>query len=336
MNTSQVESRTILVTGGAGYIGSHVCQLLAASGYTPVTFDSLERGHRWAVQWGPLEIGDIADGARLDQVFRAYRPAAVMHFAAYAYVGESVHEPLRYYRNNIGGTVSLLEAAVRAGAPPIVFSSSCATYGASEVQPITEEHPQEPINPYGRSKLTVERILAETEAVGGSRHAVLRYFNAAGADPSGRIGEVHTPETHLIPLAFHAATGKTGPLTILGDDYPTPDGTCVRDYIHVCDIADAHLRALAALLGGAPSLSINLGNGRGASVREVISAVERVTGMTVPVAIGARRPGDPPILIADARKAWDVLGWRPERPDIATQITDAWHWENVQPPTDRD
>ena len=315
----------ILVTGGAGFIGSHVCKLLAAKGYEPVVYDNLSRGNRWAVKWGPLEEGDIADVSRLQEVLRRYRPAALMHFAAYAYVGESVQNPTIYYRNNIGGSAALLQAVVEAHRIPVVFSSSCATYGIPETIPIAENQPQSPINPYGYTKLVVERMLADTDAAHGVRSVALRYFNAAGSDPDCEIGERHDPETHLIPLVLQAARDGT-PMRVLGDDYPTPDGTCIRDYIHVCDLADAHVRALEYLLAGGKTCAFNLANARGYSVKEVIAAAEKVCGRPVLVEIVARRPGDPPVLIGAAGAAAEVLGWKPARSDLAVQIGDAWKW----------
>jgi len=315
----------ILVTGGAGFIGSHVCKLLAAKGYEPVVYDNLSRGNRWAVKWGPLEEGDIADVSRLQEVLRRYRPAALMHFAAYAYVGESVQNPTIYYRNNIGGSAALLQAVVEAHRIPVVFSSSCATYGIPETIPIAENQPQSPINPYGYTKLVVERMLADTDAAHGVRSVALRYFNAAGSDPDCEIGERHDPETHLIPLVLQAARDGT-PMRVLGDDYPTPDGTCIRDYIHVCDLADAHVRALEYLLAGGKTCAFNLANARGYSVKEVIAAAEKVCGRPVLVEIVARRPGDPPVLIGAAGAAAEVLGWKPARSDLAVQIADAWNW----------
>lgn len=316
----------ILVTGGAGYIGSHACKRLAAAGYTPVVYDNLSRGNRWAVKWGPFEYGDIADFSRLFQAFQTYRPVAVMHFAAFAYVGESVEHPLLYYINNVSGTAMLLNAVVRYGPIPVVFSSTCASYGIPEQLPISEEHPQRPINPYGYSKLFAEQLLRDAERAHGLRWISLRYFNAAGADPDGEIGEAHDPETHLIPLAIRAAR-KRDPLLIFGDDYETPDGSCVRDYIHVFDIAEAHVAAAKYLLGGGESRALNLANARGFSVKEVVRVTERVSGSTVPVKIVSRRVGDPAILIGDASRAQEVLGWRPERSGLETQLRDAWNWE---------
>lgn len=313
----------ILVTGGAGYIGSHAAKALANAGFTPIVFDNLSRGHREAVKWGPLIQGDLHDAVALDAAFRQYRPEAVMHFAAFAYVGESVSNPFLYYHNNVSGTLSLLQAMKRACCERLVFSSTCATYGIPSVLPITEETPQSPVNPYGASKLMVERILAEADTAYGLKSISLRYFNAAGGDPDGEIGEEHDPETHLIPLALKVAKG-TGCLQVFGDDYDTRDGSCIRDYIHVCDLADAHVLALRWLLEGKPSRVFNLGNGQGFSVFDVIGAVRKVTGRDVPFKVVARRPGDPPILIASARRAYLDLGWQPLFSSIETQIEHAW------------
>jgi UDP-glucose-4-epimerase GalE len=315
----------VLVTGGAGYIGSHACKALAAKGYVPVAYDNLSRGNRWAVKWGPLEQGDIGDASRVTAVLEKYRPVALMHFAAFAYVGESVEQPLLYYRNNFVGTATLLKAVIEFHCVPVVFSSTCATYGIPERIPIAEDHPQRPINPYGHSKLFVERMLADLQAAHGLPWIALRYFNAAGADPDGEIGEVHDPETHLIPLVI-AATRGGAPIRIFGDDYETPDGTCVRDYIHVSDIADAHVRALNHLLKGGESCAFNLANARGHSVREVIAATEKVCGRMVPSEIAGRRPGDPPVLVGDAGRAHARLGWQPARSDLEIQIEDALKW----------
>ena len=316
----------VLVTGGAGYIGSHACKALAAVGYLPVAFDNLIYGHEGAVRWGPLEVGDILDRARLDEVIARYEPAAIMHFAAFAYVGESVAEPGKYYRNNAAGSLNLLEAARDSGIASFVFSSTCATYGTPDRIPVSENARQDPINPYGASKLMVERMLADFGRAHGLKSAALRYFNAAGADPDAEIGEDHDPETHLIPLALDAAAGRRGPLTVFGTDYDTPDGTCIRDYIHVSDLADAHVKALEALDGGMPSGAFNLGLGRGFSVREVISAAERETGLEVPVNFGPRRPGDPAALIGDPARAREALGWRPQFTEIGEILRTAWAW----------
>ncbi len=317
----------ILVTGGAGYIGSHACKALAAAGYTPVSYDNLSRGNRWAVKWGPLEEGNISDKARLQAILKKYQPAALMHFAAYAYVGESVQQPLLYYENNLCGTAALISALLDYQCIPVVFSSTCATYGTPDSVPISEDHPQRPINPYGRSKLFVENMLRDLNAANGLPFVLLRYFNAAGADPESMIGESHDPETHLIPLALIAA--QTGaPLQIFGTDYDTPDGTCVRDFIHVTDIADAHVRALSHLLRGGESCALNLANSRGFSVREVVASAEKVTGRKIPLQLVARRAGDPAVLIGDSRRCHALLCWTPSRSDLDTQITDAWNWIN--------
>jgi UDP-glucose-4-epimerase GalE len=315
----------ILVTGGAGYVGSHACKALAAGGHLPITYDNLSRGNYWAVKWGPFEKGDIGDARQVRTVLEKYRPSALMHFAAYAYVGESVEQPLLYYRNNFANTVTLLQAVVDFCRIPVVFSSSCATYGIPECVPITERHPQHPINAYGRSKLFVERLLADLNVACGLPWIALRYFNAAGADPDGEIGEAHDPETHLIPLVL-AAMRTGAPVRIFGEDYGTLDGTCVRDYVHVSDIADAHVRALDYSLKGGDSCALNLANSRGYSIKEVIAVAEKVCRCHVPLEIVGRRPGDPPMLIGSADLARAILGWRAVRSDLETQIGDAWNW----------
>lgn len=316
----------VLVTGGAGYIGSHACKALAAAGYLPVTFDNLVYGHRWAVRWGPFVHGDVLDRAALDAAMRAWQPVAVMHFAAFAYVGESVDNPGRYYRNNVAGSLNLLEAMRDVRVPHLVFSSTCATYGVPRAVPIAEDHPQAPINPYGASKLMVERMLQDFDAAHGLRSVSLRYFNAAGADPEGETGESHDPETHLIPLVLDAAAGSRPHITVYGDDHPTQDGTCIRDYIHVSDLAQAHVLSLQALEAGAATTAYNLGNGRGFSVREVIDAARRVTGRDIPVVIGPRRAGDPPELVGDATRARSELGWVPQHADLDEIVRTAWAW----------
>jgi UDP-arabinose 4-epimerase len=322
----QTQNGNVLVTGGAGYIGSHTCKALAAAGYTPVVYDSLCRGNAWAVKWGPLEVGDLMDGERLRDVFRQYRPVGVIHFAAFAYVGESMHDPLLYYRNNVGGTMSLLRAMAAENVDRLVFSSTCATYGTPETNPIREDAPQDPINPYGQSKLMVEQIL-ETCTQDGSLSAVaLRYFNAAGADDEGEIGEAHDPETHLIPLALGAAQGSAPPLTVFGNDHPTPDGTCVRDYIHVTDLADAHVRAFRHASGNQGFSAFNLGTGSGTSIMEVIEAAKEVTGRQVPYSFGPRRAGDPASLVADPSLAHEVLGWTARHSDLKNILQTAWTW----------
>lgn len=316
----------MLVTGGAGYIGSHACKGLARSGFLPVAYDTLEYGHDRAVKWGPLERGDIADRARLDEVIARYEPVAVMHFAAYAYVGESVADPGKYYRNNVGGSLNLLEAARDHGIARFVFSSTCATYGVPDALPIREDALQRPISPYGTSKLTVERMLADFRAAHGLASIALRYFNAAGADPDGEIGEDHDPETHLIPLVLDAASGHRPYVSVFGTDYDTPDGTCVRDYIHVTDLAEAHVLALTALGEGTGQGAYNLGNGNGFSVREVIRTVERVSGRRVAVKESARRPGDPAALVSNASRARAELGWQPTITSLAEIVRTAWAW----------
>jgi UDP-glucose-4-epimerase GalE len=322
----------VLVTGGAGYIGSHACKALSQKGCLPITFDNLSRGNRWAVKWGPLEEGDIADGGRLREVLEKFDPVAVMHFAAYAYVGESVAKPLDYYRNNVAATSALLQTLIDFRPLPFIFSSSCATYGLPERLPISEDHPQRPINPYGQSKLIVERMLVDVHAAHGLPSIALRYFNASGADTEGEIGEAHDPETHLIPLALTAARDGTA-IQVFGTDYETPDGTCVRDYIHVADIADAHVSALDYLLGGGQSCALNLANSRGYSVNEVIAAAERVVGRGIRVQRVPRRPGDPPVLIGTAERARHLLGWKSDRSDLQRQIADAWRWMNNHDPS---
>ncbi len=316
----------IVVTGGAGYIGGHTCKVLSESGYRPIALDNLTQGHRWAAQWGPLEVGDISDRNFLNSVIEKYKPTAVMHFAAHAYVGESVENPGKYYRNNVAGTLTLLEALRDYEIDKFIFSSTCATYGVPRIVPISEDNTQLPVNPYGASKLMVERILQDFDKAHKLRSISLRYFNAAGADPGGMIGESHNPETHLIPLIFEVALGMRSAITIYGDDYETKDGTCVRDYIHVNDLAEAHVLALNALNQGQTSRAYNLGNGRGFSVREIIEAAEMVTGRSIPVQIGPRRPGDPPILVGDASKATHELGWEPKKHNLMEILSTAWNW----------
>ena len=320
-------SQAVLVTGGAGYIGSHACKALAGAGFQPVVFDNLSRGHREAVRWGPLVEGDLADRQRLCAALIEHKVEAVMHFAAYAYVGESVTDPALYYRNNLGGTLSLLEAMREAGIGEIVFSSTCATYGIPDGVPIREDAPQRPVNPYGETKLAIERALHWYAAAYGLRSVSLRYFNAAGADPEGEIGEHHEPETHLVPLVLQAALGHGPHIEIYGTDYPTPDGTAIRDYVHVRDLAIAHLRALERLRGGGGSAAVNLGTGQGHSVREVIAAAELASGRKVPARAAPRRPGDPPALVADPSLAGEILGWHPQHSDLDTIIRTslAWH-----------
>ena len=318
---------TVLVTGGAGYIGSHACKALAAAGYRPVTNDNLSIGNRWAVRWGPLERGDILDAARLHEAFKLHRPVGVLHFAALALVGESMQAPGLYYRTNVTGAVNLLDACRIHDAPAFVFSSTCAVYGTPERMPIAEDAAPRPINPYGASKLMVERILDDYDMAYGLRHVALRYFNAAGADPEGEIGEARDVETHLVPLALDAVLGRRPALQVFGDDYPTPDGTAVRDYIHVSDLAEAHVRALGLLLDGGPSRKLNLGTGHGYSVRQVLDAAAAVTGRPVPHGLAPRRPGDPPELVADPRAAFALLGQDlTARSGLARIVETAWAW----------
>jgi UDP-arabinose 4-epimerase len=318
---------TVLVTGGAGYIGSHTCKALAMAGHKPVAYDNLVYGHDWAVKWGSLERGDILDAARLRAVMQASGASAVIHLAAFAYVGESVTDPAKYYRNNVIGTLTLLEAMRSCGIDKIVFSSTCATYGIPDMLPITEDMPQNPVNPYGASKLMIERILADYQPAYGLKSISLRYFNAAGADPDGETGEDHDPETHLIPLTLDAASGRRPHITIFGDDYETEDGTCIRDYIHVSDLADAHVLALRGLAnGGVRRSAYNLGTGRGYSVAAVLDAAKRVTGRDIPVIKGPRRPGDPAILLADPTRAKTDLGFNPRFTAIEDVLLSAWRW----------
>lgn len=317
---------TVLVTGGAGYIGSHACKALAAAGYTPVAYDSLVFGHRWAAQWGPLVVGDLADTALIRKTIRDHDVTACIHFAAFTYVGESVTEPRKYFRNNVVNTLGLMDSLVEAGVRRMVFSSTCATYGDPEYMPLDEVHRQQPVNPYGESKLMVERMLHWYGRAYGLGWTALRYFNASGADPDGRIGEEHDPETHLIPLVLQAALGERSHISIFGTDYPTADGTAVRDYIHVDDLADAHVLALHHLERGGDSQAFNLGTGTGHSVRAVIDAAERVTGRTVPVQLAPRRDGDPAVLVADPKRAHQVLGWQPHYTEIDHIVATAWNW----------
>jgi UDP-glucose 4-epimerase len=320
----------ILVTGGAGYIGSHAVRLFLARGHDVWVYDSLVFGHRAAVPDERLIVADLAEPQRLDHVLVERRVEAVVHFAAFAFVGESVQQPAKYYQNNLVNALNLLEAARRHKVGRFVFSSTCATYGVPEKVPITEDTPQRPINPYGQTKLAFERALADYAAAYGLGYAALRYFNAAGASPDGTIGEDHEPETHLIPLALQAIQGVRPPLTVFGTDYPTPDGTCIRDYVHVDDLAEAHLLALEKIEAG-QGLCLNLGTGRGHSVREVVRACEEVTGKPVPPREGPRRPGDPPALVAAADRANEVLGWRPRYTDLRAVVETAWNWHRTHP-----
>lgn len=320
--------KKVLVTGGAGYIGSHAAKAFARAGWRVVVVDNLSRGWREAVRWGPLIEGDIADHAFMREVLARERPDLVVHFAAYAYVAESVERPGIYYRNNVAGSLALVEAMTACGIDRLVFSSTCATYGHPVQVPIAEDHPQAPINPYGWSKLFVERILRDFAAAHGLSSISLRYFNAAGADPEGEIGERHEPEPHVIPLAIAAALDGKGVFTINGTDFDTPDGSAVRDYIHVADLADAHVAAAERLLAGATGAdAINLGTGTGTSVRAIADAVEAATGRALTRIEGPRRPGDPALLVASPARALAELGWTPRRSDIATIIGTAVDWE---------
>jgi UDP-glucose 4-epimerase len=317
----------ILVAGGAGYIGSHTCLDLFNKGFTPVVYDNLSNGHAEFVKWGPLEVGDIRDRPRLDEVFRKYDPLAIIHFAAAIEVGESIRDPGGYYDNNVSGTITLLRAAQAAGINKIVFSSTCATYGIPASIPMNETHSQSPINPYGRGKLIVEQILKDLDRHQGFRSLILRYFNAAGADTEGRIGEWHTPETHAIPIAIETALGRRPHFQVLGTDYDTRDGTCIRDFVHVIDLADAHTRSLEHLLGDGTSHALNLGTGHGTSVKELLEAVQNVVGRSFSIQYGPRREGDSSALVADSSLAERTIGWSP-RHDLQSIIGTAWNWHS--------
>ena len=319
----------VLVTGGAGYIGSHACKALRNAGFTPVTFDNLETGWSEAVKFGPFVQGDLMDRAAVDAVFAKYQPVAVMHFAALSQVGDSMKDPGRYWRNNVLGSLTLIEAAVAAGCLDFVFSSTCATYGDQDNVVLDENSEQHPINAYGASKRAIEDVLSDFEAAFGLRHVIFRYFNVAGADPEGDVGEFHQPETHLIPLMLDAIAGKRDALTVFGTDYDTPDGTCIRDYVHVCDLVDAHVLGLKWLQDGKGSRVFNLGTGSGFSVREVIDHSRAVTNQTVPYVDGNRRPGDCTKLVSGSTRAEAELGWTPTRSTLETMITDAWRWHQT-------
>lgn len=320
----------ILVTGGAGYVGSHAVRYLGQAGHQVWVYDNLSVGHRSAVPAGRLIEGDLHDRAKLAVAMRERAIDAVMHFAAYALVGESVSDPAKYYHNNVGGSLSLLDAMRESGVAKIVFSSTTATYGSPEKVPISEDEPQRPISPYGFTKLAIERALDDYARAYGLGYAALRYFNAAGASPRGDLGEDHAPESHLIPIVLEVALGQRERITVFGDDYPTPDGTCVRDYIHVDDLASAHALALERLSPGV-GLKLNLGTGQGHSVREVIEACRRVSGRDVPLEIGPRRPGDPPELVADSRRAQTTLGWAPKYVELDAIVSTAWRWHSSHP-----
>jgi UDP-glucose-4-epimerase GalE len=323
-------ARAVLVTGGAGYIGSHAAKALSRAGYRVVVYDSLVAGHRAAVKFGELVEGDILDAASVEQALRQHEILAVMHFAAFLDVGESVRDPAKYYRNNVAGALSVLGAMAAASVKHFVFSSTCAIYGEPIETPIAETHPQQPINSYGESKLAIERALPHFARAYGTSWVALRYFNAAGADPDGEIGEDHAPEIHVIPRAIEAATGGRG-LQVFGDDYPTPDGTCLRDYIHVSDLADAHVRALEAIVETGKSGAYNLGTGHPHSVREVIETVERISGRPVPWTLAPRRPGDPAVLYAAPHKAQAELHWTPQYADLESIVRTAWNWHRTHP-----
>ena len=317
--------KNILVTGGAGYIGSHTCKALAKKGYQPVVYDNLIYGHPWAVQWGPLEVGDIQDYRRLSDVIKHYKPDAVIHFAAFAYVGESVTDPAKYFRNNVSGTLNLMDCLNSHDIKQFIFSSTCATYGVPNQIPIGENHKQAPINPYGLSKLMVEQMLKNFSSAYDFKSVALRYFNAAGADPDGEIGEQHDPETHAIPLILNSID-TNAEFTVFGTDYNTPDGTCIRDYIHVTDLAQAHVLALDYLQAGGDTTAFNLGNGFGYSVKELISVAEKITQKKVNAKYGDRRLGDPDQLIGDAAKIRKALGWNPQYAKLEDILKTAWNW----------
>lgn len=316
----------VLVTGGAGYIGSHACKALKAAGYTPVTYDNLITGWQDAVKFGPFEQGDLLDRARLDEVFAKYAPVAVMHFAALSQVGDSMKDPGAYWRNNVVGSLNLIEAAIAAGCLQFVFSSTCATYGEQDGVTLDENCVQQPLNSYGASKRAIEDMLVNFGQSHGLRSVIFRYFNVAGADPEGEVGEFHQPETHLIPLMLDAIDGKRAALTIFGTDYDTPDGTCIRDYVHVCDLVDAHVLGVNWLENGKKSRVFNLGTGTGFSVREVVAHSAEVTNRPVPITEGPRRPGDATKLVSGSIRAIEELGWTPQRSTLRQMITDAWRW----------
>lgn len=334
MHAANDRNPRVLVTGGAGYIGSHACKALANAGFEPITFDNLSTGNRWAVKWGPLVEADLADVAAIASTLDLYRPAAVVHFAASAYVGESVMDPRKYFRNNVQNTLNLLDAMMDAGVNRIVFSSTCATYGIPDLVPIPETHAQRPINPYGESKLFIERALHWYGQAYGLSSLALRYFNAAGADPEGDLGEDHVPETHLLPLAIGAALGTHPPVKVFGTDYPTPDGTCIRDYIHVSDLAEAHLAALRALFRprSANDAALNLGTGIGHSVLEVTACVRAVLGKEVPCEFAPRRLGDPPRLVAQS-PAQTAIGWSPRHSALTSIVASACRWQTLRKST---
>lgn len=325
-NVASGPAVAVLVAGGAGYIGSHTCKQLKAAGYQPVVLDNLVQGHRWAVRWGPLIEGDVRQAELISRLVKDFEVKAAIHFAAHADVAESVRDPRKYYSNNVHGSVAFIDALLDAGVDKIVFSSTCATYGIPDTLPIKEEHSQRPINPYGSSKLMVEEVLRSYRDAYQLNSFVLRYFNAAGADIDGELGEDHNPETHLIPRAIAAALGKSPPIHVFGTDYDTRDGTAIRDYVHVMDLARAHVSALSLLMSGEPGACLNLGAGQGYSVREVISAIEDVSSRVVPYHEGPRRLGDPPVLVADNAQAAAVLSWTPVYSQLPKIVESAWRW----------
>ena len=322
----------VLVVGGAGYIGSHTCLKLAEAGFLPIVYDNLSNGHKEFVKWGPLAVGDIRDRARLNEVLEYYAPSAIIHFAALIEVGESMRDPLAFYDNNVTGSLTLMAAAKAADIRALVFSSTCATYGIPQQVPIVESHSQSPINPYGRTKLMVEQALKDLDRHADLRSVSLRYFNAAGADLEGRIGEWHTPETHALPLAIQTALGMRPNFEVYGSDYETRDGTCVRDYVHVLDLAEAHVRSVQYLLDGGNTLAINLGTGTGTTVQELLTTVEVVSGRNLPTTFKSRRPGDSPTLVANNELAMKVLQWQP-RFSLEEIVQSAWHWHSHFPVT---
>lgn len=319
----------VLVTGGAGYIGSHVCKALAKTGFLPIAYDNLSTGHAYAVKWGPLVQGDISDKTKLIETIRNFKPVAVLHFAANALSVESTQDPAKYYRNNVAGTLSLLEAMQTTGLLNLIFSSSCSTYGNPQFNPVTEDHPQIPISPYGKTKWMAEHMMTDFEAAYGLKTVFLRYFNAAGADVDTEIGENHTPETHLVPCIIQTALGLSNEIVVYGTDFPTRDGSAIRDYVHVQDLADAHVLALQYLLQNHKSLAINLGTGVGTSVLELIDAVQTFCGHTIRVRLEERRPGEPAMLAADHRRARELLGWNPKASNLPILIESAWKWHKL-------
>lgn len=326
--------KNVIVTGGAGYIGSHACKALQKSGYNPITIDNLSTGWADSVKFGPLEIVDLLDRANLDLIFEKYQPGSVMHFAAFSQVSESVEDPAKYWRNNVIGSLNLFQACVAHGCENVIFSSTCATYGDHDNTVLNETSEQRPVNAYGASKRAIEEILQQMSISSGLRHVIFRYFNVAGADPEGEIGEFHQPETHLIPLVLDAIDGKRDNITIYGVDYDTPDGTCIRDFVHVCDLVDAHVLGLKWLQNGMGSRIFNLGTGEGFSVREVVNQAGQVTNKPVPIVEGARRPGDCTKLVSGSSLAHSELGWYPGRSSMKQMITDAWRWHQNSAYTD--